>query len=441
MGTYGWLRDVWGSFRGYNRRSIRRSVALASGCTADELNARTLELRQIALSTALARFPRYAERVRECTGTDEIKRLAFEDLPVLNKTDIMWMLDDPDRKTDEHVIMHATGGSTGQPFRFAMTRASYEWRTAVSDRGYSWAGAEEGRQSFYVWGTSISPSGWRQGMKRYVHHWLQNRRYFDSFHFDDEQKAACCNQINRFRPHALVGYAGNLIELARYVECHPGVLRWRARTGVTAAEGLRPGMRELIEEHLVDEVFMSYGSREFMLIGMESEQHAGYHLSSDNLYVEVVDDAGRPCGSGETGRIVVTDLHNTATPFMRYAIGDLGAMGEPCGLPFPVLERVEGRLQEVIVKPDGERLTALFVPHLMKEFAWVDGYQIVQLAPGKITVNLVTSADDWERQSKAIVPHLKARLGDEMVIEVAQVDKLKKKRSGKTPIVIAVDQV
>jgi ABC-type Fe3+-hydroxamate transport system substrate-binding protein len=51
-------------------------------------------------------------------------------------------------------------------------------------------------------------------VKAGVHHWLQNRRYFDSFHFDDRAKAQCCRQINQFRPVSLVGYAGNLIELA-----------------------------------------------------------------------------------------------------------------------------------------------------------------------------------------------------------------------------------
>jgi len=51
------------------------------------------------------------------------------------------------------------------PLRFYVTRESYEWRTAVSDRGYGWAGAEEGRRSFYVWGTPIRAPSPAQRLK------------------------------------------------------------------------------------------------------------------------------------------------------------------------------------------------------------------------------------------------------------------------------------
>mgnify|MGYP000390950942 CR=1 FL=1 len=67
-------------------------------------------------------------------------------------------------------------------------------------------------------------------------------------------------------------------KLARYVRDHRDRLRWRAPTLVTAAEGLHPGQRALLEDTITDEVFQSYGSREFMLIGMECRCHAGYHV-------------------------------------------------------------------------------------------------------------------------------------------------------------------
>lgn len=431
------LRDGYGQLRGYDRLRIRNEVVSAARTTSStSLGCRASELFQARFAEALRSFPLYAAKVAASGGNP----------PVLSKSDLTEILAAPDNFFASPVIRHTTGGSTGQPFRFFISRESYEWRTAVSDRGYSWAQAEEGRRSFYVWGTAIYKQGWKQRIKEGVHHWLQNRKYFDSFLFDDARKAECCRQINRFKPVSLVGYSGNLIELARYVQRHPGQLTWRAKTAVTAAEGLRPGMRDLIEQHLADEVFMSYGSREFMLIGMECRAHGGYHLSSDNLYVEVVDANGVPCQPGETGRIVVTDLHNTATPFIRYAIGDIGVMGAgdyglqpsvcPCGLPFPLLQSVEGRLQEVIVRADGEKMTALFIPHLMKEFPWVDGYQVVQAAPGVMTMNLVTGDVRWAEKTGAIELLLRARLGDCMQIAFERVERLRKTATGKTPIVV-----
>ncbi len=434
--------------------------------TASKLADNACRLRQARYLHAIGCFPAYADLVRAHVGAEpsDLAKVPFDQLPVLTKTTLSKILAGPHSQPSS-VITHCTGGSTGQPFRFFITRESFEWRTAVSDRGYSWAKAEEGQRSFYVWGTAIQKPGWKQRIKAGVHHWLQNRKYFDSFQFDDDRKAECCRKINRFKPVSLVGYAGSLIELARYVSRHPNALTWRARTCVTAAEGLRPGMRELIVAHLADDVFMSYGSREFMLIGIEGPDHDGYHIAADNLYVEVVDDNGKPLQPGELGRIVITDLHNDATPFVRYAIGDLGKVesrkskveiesrsaGEESialapknkisnfefGIsPFPKLASVEGRLQEVVMCADGERLTALFIPHLMKEFAWVDGYQVVQDSPGKITMNLVTRDDAWEQKTGTIGMCLGEKLGDEMEIRFTRVAVLVKNASGKTPIVL-----
>jgi phenylacetate-CoA ligase len=310
---------------------------------------------------------------------------------------------------------------------------------AIADRGYSWAGAEEGRRSYYVWGSPIKSLSPLKRFRTDFQHWLQNRRYFDSFLFDDERKAICCNEINQFKPLSLVGYAGNLVELAMFVRAHPEVLTWKARTLVTGAEGLQPGQRELLQDTLADEVFMSYGSREFMLIGMECSKHCGYHISSDNLYVEVVDEQGKPVSPGVTGRILVTDLRNDANPFIRYEIGDMGAMAAEscsCGLPFPLLARVEGRIQEFLYTASGEKMTALFIPHLMKEFGWVKGYQLLQADLRSVRVNVITDGEVPSALAEPLVEALKGKLGVGINVTVERVAKLEKGSSGKVPIVV-----
>jgi phenylacetate-CoA ligase len=280
-------------------------------------------------------------------------------------------------------------------------------------------------------------------LKLAVHQWLESRKYFTCFFFSEERKAECCAEINAFRPRTVVGYAGKLVELACYARDHAGALTWRAENLVTAAEGLHPGQRELLERHLGEKVFLSYGSREFMLIGIECERHQGYHLSDDNLYVEVVDEQGAPLPPGETGRIVVTDLHNAANPFVRYEIGDLGAMAPetetcPCGKPFRRLLRVDGRLQESVLTPDGARLTALYFPHALKEFAWIDAYQIRQRNREGIELCLVTAAPLVEAQVNSVREMLQTKLGAACRIEVKRVEKLETRANGKTPIVVSV---
>lgn len=444
MNMYPILSDIYGQLRGYHRLRIQRCVRDDVGRAPQELTAQRHRLFQARVRRACAMFPAYAAKVKAHCGALPTGGAAIEAtaLPVWTREDQNALFASLDKPPLPGAFAHATGGSTGEPTRFYMTRESYEWRVAVSDYGYSLAGAEEGRKSFYVWGTPIHDPGWLPRWKSDVHHWLQGRTYFDSFRFDDEQKARCCEAVNRVEPHAIVGYTGNLVELARFVREHPGHLTWRARTLVTAAEGLHPGQRELLQEVLADEVFQSYGSREFMLIGMECWQHAGYHLVGSNLMVEVVDEHGQPMPSGETGRILVTDLKNSANPFIRYEIGDLGAMADsefrcPCGLPFPILKRVDGRIQEVIVGADGQKMTALFIPHLMKEFEWIDRYQIQQEESGRITVNLVTNEDLREALTRPVAVALRGKLGEDMQIGFCKVNTPKRNASGKTPIVVS----
>jgi phenylacetate-CoA ligase len=336
---------------------------------------------------------------------------------------------------------HSTGGSTGKPMRFYVSRQSYEWRTAVADRGYSWAGAEEGRKSLYLWGMS---GGWPTGLariKRNIHLWLQRRKYVDVYTIvNDERRRELCALLNRMKPAAIVAYANGVVELARFVRDNPGILTWRARSIVTGAEGLQAGQRELIEEHLGGTVFESYGSREGMLIGMQCQEQRGYHLSMDNLFVEVAGDDGSPLEPDNAGRILITDLHNVATPFVRYDNGDLGIMANesetcPCGLPFPLLRSVEGRAQEVVLRPDGGQVIAIYVTYAVRQFPWIEGYQVVQDRRDHIVLKVMTKQDLTPDLTTPVTAMLRRRLGETMQVDYERVTALKRRSTGKVALV------
>jgi phenylacetate-CoA ligase len=362
-------------------------------------------------------------------------------LPVWTRHDQRAFFEQQERPRDA-LYAHQSSGSTSLPIRFYITRESYEWRTAVTDRAYGWAEAEEGRKSLYVWGADRASPPLSQRVKRMLHLVLQRRVFFDAFQqFSDDQRLACCHLINRTRPHALVGYPGHLTDIARFARDHPGNLTWRARTGVVGAEALQPGQRELLEEHLVGRVFASYGSREFMNLGMECDRGTGYHIPSDNVRVEVVDDAGRPAPPGQEGRIVVTDLHNATTPFVRYEIGDIGTMapGVPCacGLPFPLLASVDGRLQDVVHTERGP-VSAIYVTATMRKFDdWIEGHQVVQDTKERVLIRLLTRVELTPERLAPVTARLRERLGDAIRIDYERVDELERRRTGKIALVIS----
>jgi phenylacetate-CoA ligase len=445
---YRFLSDIYGQLMGYKRLAIRRAVERNARCSPAELKELQKKLFQARVHDAISRFPMYAEKVRSAMGKipSESELILPEQLPIWTRADQRKFFDSLTGPPLPESFKHSTGGSSGEPVHFYITRESYEWRCAVSDRGYAWAGAEEGRRSFYVWGEPAGRRNRWKDLRRKISWKLQQRVCFDSFLFDDERKKLCCEMIDRFKPYSIVGYAGNLVELALFVRKHPEILHWKAQTVVTAAERLYPGQRELLEEVLGNEVFMSYGSREFMLIGMECHEHTGYHVMCDNVMVEIVDENGMPIRDGETGRILVTDLHNLANPFIRYEIGDLGAWhalqeGCPCGLPFPLMARVDGRSQEFIRLQNGRTISALFFPHLMKEFKWIRAYQIIQNSADTITINLITDSELKAQMIEELSAMLSNKIGGNMRILFRRVDTLIRNRAGKVPIVIHEENV
>jgi phenylacetate-CoA ligase len=433
-----------GELRGYRRLHIRREVMSAERLSRDELARRADVLLQAHVHRSIARFPLYAEAVRRHRGSlpRPAENVNLEELPIWTRHD-QRALFAAQPAPDDALYVHQTGGSTGQPVRFHVTRASFEWRTAVMERAYSWAGAEEGRPSFHIWGAPHASWPLLKRAKRSAHLLLQRRRYFDADQpWTDAVCDDCCRLINHTRPEAIVSFTGRLVELARYARDHPKALRWRPTTIMGAAEGLLPGQRELIETQLGARLLMTYGSREFMNIGTECEHRNGYHLNIDNLVVEVVDESGQPLAPGDAGQVAITDLHNAANPFIRWEVGDRGTIASPdepcpCGRPFPRLQSVDGRLQDVVHTPEGATVAFPAINRTMYEFDWLEGYQFVQPSRHRLTVRLLSRTAVTSQLTEAVTARLRARLGDTIAIDYEPVKALERLASGKVALVIS----
>jgi phenylacetate-coenzyme A ligase PaaK-like adenylate-forming protein len=146
------IRCVYGELRGYRRLQIRRQVARNERLDHQQLDTLGRALFQHRVRDAIARFPIYAERVREHRGslprTDDV--VAPDELPIWTRRD-QRALSEQQQPPQERAYVHQTSGSVGMAVRFYVMRESYEWRTAVSDRSYAVARAEEGRRSFHIW--------------------------------------------------------------------------------------------------------------------------------------------------------------------------------------------------------------------------------------------------------------------------------------------------
>ena len=125
------------------------------------------------------------------------------------------------------------------------------------------------------------------------------------------------------------------------------------------------------------------------------------HLYEDLLVIEPVDEAGRPVPAGTGGaRMWVSVLSSRTLPLIRYEMSDrvaLGGRGCPCGRSFRIVERVEGRTEDVLemTAPAGTAPIYPNVFHDVLDSVAVSGWQVRHDGASALTVLLAVSAGDW----------------------------------------------
>ena len=138
--------------------------------------------------------------------------------------------------------------------------------------------------------------------------------------------------------------------------------------------------------------------------------------------MEILDAHDRPCGTGEAGRVVITDLQNFASPLIRYDIGDYAEVGAPCGCGrgLPTLSRVLGRERNRVIKPDGTRNwpRVHFARH--DAVAPVRQHQLIQHSLEEVEFRVVTDQALTPVQEAGLKAIVQDALGHPFNIRLAQ---------------------
>jgi phenylacetate-CoA ligase len=325
---------------------------------------------------------------------DDLRRL-----PVVTRQDARATKDERSSMSGpKPTIKKTTGGTTGEPLLFGYEADSEYWRTATKLRGYGWAGYRLGDHALHYWGLPTRPlalSGTR--LKTKIDRLLRRDHYIDCGLRGDADLARVVDFIKRSKPKTLVCYTQAAADLARYILAN-GLRDWGNIPVVCGAERLFASDREVLERAFGPAVFETYGCREVMLIASECPHHDGMHESMENVVVEIVvtgaDGKTRPANEGELGEVVLTDLHNFAMPFLRYANGDLAIAGPrarcACGRALRRIRAVEGRTTETLRDAQGQRVSGMVFNLIFSVLAsTVRQFQAVQHKDSSITLKVI----------------------------------------------------
>ena len=170
----------------------------------------------------------------------------------------------------------------------------------------------------------------------------------------------------------------------------------------------------------------------------ECEKSTYYHIFPEYGIVELIGNDGKPVTDEDVmGEIVATGFNNFIFPFIRYKTMDLGVYTNKkceCGRDYPLLKRVEGRLQEFIVASDGSLIAlgpAIFGIH-DAEWTKVKQIQFLQEEAGRLTILVVKDPSYSDSEIKSYVLRLfKARLEGRCKLNVEFADHIPRTQSGK----------
>jgi phenylacetate-CoA ligase len=106
-------------------------------------------------------------------------------------------------------------------------------------------------------------------------------------------------------------------------------------------EGCSGALRRRLESLWGTKANFFYGSLECGMLGIECDEHGGYHIPEAHTIIEIVDTStGSIVKQGEKGEIVVTTLLRYDTPLIRFRTGDMGSLDSSpcsCGVMLPRL--------------------------------------------------------------------------------------------------------
>lgn len=145
-------------------------------------------------------------------------------------------------------------------------------------------------------------------------------------------------------------------------------------------------------------IMSQFGARTIELYSSKEGGHMAHlcpegrlHVNGETVLVEVLDAENRPCGVGQTGRVVVTPFYQTAQPLIRYEQGDWATVGAPCtcGRHSMVLDRISGRSVPIFTHPSARPIAHL-MPEQTTELLAASYWQLAQVGALDYEMRYVT---------------------------------------------------
>ncbi len=413
-------------------RSLLQHQWLSPG----ELKALETERLRALVAHAYSAVP-YYHKLFDAAGIrpDRVRSIAdLRDLPVTRKEEIreLPLTELVARNTDiSRCVDGKTSGSTGVSQRIILGEEDLATHNAVWNAQLRAVGRRPTDRLLCI--TSRFP-------KRYRRRWYEHLGIERTdFLLSTEDGSGMLEIVLNKRPDVIFGYPSRLAVIAKEAETR-NIKGISPKVLITSAETLADDARAFINRVFGVRLVDFYGSWETGMIAWECHRHEGYHVNVDSVALEIM-DGDRPAQPGETGEVIVTNLNSRTMPFIRYSLGDRAVHKNAlcsCGRGLPLLlERIEGRSDEIIVLPSGRLISPNAFDVTIKYVHGVEKFQVIQEEKSRISVLLVTVPGPTCEIISAVESKLREQICEPVILDIKIVDDIPIGPSGKRRCVIS----
>lgn len=335
-----------------------------------------------------------------------------------------------------------TGGSTTVPLSFYLQRGvSRPKEYAYMQRFHERAGHRGADLVLALRGRSVPGAG-VQGGRLWMHDPIKNQLMFSCDHMDRPRMAQYIRALREWKPCFIQAYPSALYPLARWLAENPDPsITGRIRAVMLYSENPYGFQMELFKEVFKCPILKHYGHSERVLMAASMPDDDRYVFWPQYGHLELVAPDGSPVtGPGVLGEIVGTGFDNRVLPFTRYRTGDLGMWAEHghASLPgHPVLEKIEGRLQEFVVCSDLRliSITTLGAAHF-EDLPHVEKMQYEQTVPGDLVLRVVIDRAPPVGWKHTLAKAIREKTQGGCDIRVVEVDDISRTNNGKHRMLI-----
>jgi phenylacetate-CoA ligase len=318
----------------------------------------------------------------------------LEFLPILTKKKLREAINNktifPENTELENLSASSTTGSTGEPLTLFSDETTNKMKSINLVRSFELIGIKPFERRLQIW---------RKKELGIIQKTMSILKLYKSISVVDifdvngsainnERLKGIVEEIEKFHPDTIEGYASSLYVLARFLKINH--IDIRPRRIICCAEYLPHTIWDELKEIFRCPIYNLYGGTEAALVALSTDDASKKMFFMDDFYwVEMVGEDGKAINPGNIGRILITNYHSRAMPLIRYEIGDVAEPSVEFHGPFRTAKEIYGRINDIFVLPNHRLLFSHNWHIYFRDFPGLERFKVVQEELNRINISLL----------------------------------------------------